>query len=214
MLAEHDCGSEAPMTAADWDARYAAEGGGLFGEAPNEYLRMVAARSDFAARSALMLADGDGRNGTWLAGRGLSVAAVDLSPVATARAAARDAAAGVRVARETADLADWRPAGRFDAAFLLFLHGPPELRARAVRAAAAALAPGGWFVLEGFSVARDGAEPMGPDEPAKRWRLDALVELLPGFTLIEAFEGRTRLDEGPRHRGLAAVTRLAARAPG
>jgi hypothetical protein len=202
------------MTASEWDDRYAASPDGLFGEAPNEYLRMVVARSDFAAGSALMLADGDGRNGAWLAGRGLAVAAVDLSPVATTRAQARDAAAGVRVAREAADLADWRPEGRFDAAFLLFLHGPPALRARAAATAAEALTPGGWFVLEGFSAARAGGAAMGPDDPAKRWRLDELVAMLPGFELVEAFEGLTRLDEGPRHRGLAAVTRLAARAPG
>src|SRR5690606_6359947 len=94
-----------------------------FGTAPNEYLRMVCARSGFAARTALSLADGDGRNGRWLARQGLAVTAVDVSAVATERALALDRAGGVAVERVTADLADWTPAaGRtWDAVVLIYL---------------------------------------------------------------------------------------------
>src|SRR3546814_18397233 len=70
-----------PSPAARWDKRYRAATAPLFGEAPNEYLRMVCARSDFAARSVLCLADGDGRNGCWLAARGLAVTALDVPAV-------------------------------------------------------------------------------------------------------------------------------------
>ena len=70
---------------------------------------MVCARSDFAARRVLCLADGDGRNGAWLAGRGLAVTAVDVSAVANEKAQALDRSRGVSVTRITADLAEWRP---------------------------------------------------------------------------------------------------------
>jgi SAM-dependent methyltransferase len=144
------------------------------------------------------------------------VTAVDLSPVATARALARDRGLGVRVAREVGDLADWRPAPgrRFDLAAVLFLHGPPALRGRAIATAAGALAPGGWLLLEGFARDRRGLGAMGPDDPEKRYDLGETLAALDGLDLVEALEGAVALDEGPRHAGVAAVIRVTARRPG
>ncbi|MEL6979850.1 MAG: class I SAM-dependent methyltransferase [Pseudomonadota bacterium] len=231
--------------AAKWDARYrAAPAEGLFGGAPNAYLRAVAERPELKLRSALFLADGDGRNSRWLAARGVACAAVDLSAEATRRAAASDAAAGVSVERICADLERWTPpAERWDAAFLIYLQGPPALRAAAMDAAWRGLAPGGWFGLEAFAVqafaaeavaAEDFAEEafaedalaveavagpraadadrLGP-EAAARYRCDEVIAALPGAEIIEAMTGLVRLDEGPRHQGLAAALRILARKP-
>lgn len=203
------------MKGADWDSRYAAAEGGLFGDAPNVYLTMIVARADFAARSMLLLADGDGRNGTWAAAQGMAVTAVDLSAVATERACARDAAAGVRTTRITANLMDWQPpaATGWDAAAILYLHGPPAVRARAQAMAMAALNPGGWLILEGFDVAQ-AAGAMGPSDPDRLHTLDALLAPLAGWCVIEALRGTVLLDEGAGHNGHAEVVRLAARKPG
>lgn len=199
------------MKAAEWDRRYAEAQGGLFGDQPNLYLRAALARPDCAPGSALMLADGDGRNGTWLAAQGVAVTAVDLSPEATRRAEARDRAAGVSVAREVADLGGWSPgARRWDMAAILFLHGAEALRRRTVETAAAALAPGGWLVLEGFATAQAGGG-MGPDDPDKLYDLPELRRWIAGLALVEALTGVVALDEGPRHAGEAAVVRLLAR---
>ena len=143
--------AEETSSAARWDRRYRAAVAPPFGEAPNEYLRMVCARSDFAARRVLSLADGDGRNGAWLAGQGLTVTAIDVSAVASERAQALDRRRGVAVTRITADLADWQvpPGETWDAVFLIYLQGTGALRLRALALAAAALAPGGWLGVEG-----------------------------------------------------------------
>ncbi|MEO0819434.1 MAG: methyltransferase domain-containing protein [Pseudomonadota bacterium] len=199
---------------ARWDARYA-ETPAPFGDAPNQWLRMVLARPEVAPGSALMLADGDGRNGTWLAGHGLAVQAVDLSPVATAAARARDAAAGVSAERAVADLAGWAPpeGAQWDLAAVLFLHGPAGLRRHALRLAAGALAPGGWLVLEGFAEAQAGGA-MGPDDPDLLYGADETGGWLAGLEVVEALTGRVVLDEGPRHAGEAQVLRLLARRRG
>ena len=204
-----------PDQAARWDARYAAADGGLFGERPGLWLTMLAGRPDFAPRTALLPADGDGRNGTWLAARGVAVTAVDVSPEATRRARARDRAAGVSPERIVADLASWEPPSerRWEAALLFFLHGPEALRARAVRSAAARLAPGGWLAVEGFATAQAARTGMGPDDPGKLYDLAALRDWAAGLAIIEALEGIVRLDEGPRHDGEAAVVRFLARRP-
>jgi hypothetical protein len=199
--------------AARWDKRYRAAAEPPFGEAPNEYLRMVCARTDFAARSALCLADGDGRNGRWLAAQGLAVTAVDVSAVATEKALALDARQGVSVERITADLADWAPeAGRtWEAVFIIYLQSAWPVRRRALEVGAAALAPGGWLVVEGFSKAQGARPEMGPDDPDRLYDLAELHEALPALQVVEALAGRVLLSEGTRHRGDAEVVRFAAR---
>lgn len=197
----------------DWDKKYAGGAERLFGDAPTEYVREVMARSDFDARSALCLGDGDGRNGGWLASQGLAVTSVDISGVATAQALAHDGTLGVTVERIVADLADWCPkAGRgWDAVFMLYLQCEAIVRSRAVVTATATLGPGGWFVAEGFA-RPDGDEfGLGPTEPELLYDLDALTRALPQFRIIEAFKGTTWLDQGARHRGTAHVVRLLAR---
>jgi SAM-dependent methyltransferase len=197
----------------DWDARYRAARGGLYGEAPCEYLRMVAARSDFRPRTALLLGDGDGRNGTWLAGRGIAVTAVEQSGVATRRARARDRRAGVRTRRIAADLACWSPpaGSTFEAVVALYLHCEGDVRRRAFASAIAALAPGGWFVVEAFAKTGDRPVTLGLVHQVLRYDLAELEIVAAELDVIEAFAGRTRLDEGALHRGMAEVVRFAAR---
>lgn len=198
-----------------WDARYLGCQQALFGDAPNEYLRAILTRPAFAAASALMLADGDGRNGTWVAARGIAVTAVDLSVEATRLGVQRDRGHGVTARRIAADLGEWSPPSRerFDLVAVIYLQAGSVVRQRVVELAAAALAPGGWFVLEAFAKpqARDPA--IGPAEPDKLYSLQELHAWLPDLELVESLAGRVRLDEGPRHRGVADVVRLCARRP-
>ncbi|MFN0264731.1 class I SAM-dependent methyltransferase [Tepidamorphus sp. 3E244] len=194
----------------DWDVRYRESAGALFGDAPNDYLRMVSAREGFAPVSALLIADGDGRNGTWLATRGLAVTALDLSEEATRLARARDAASGVTVERVCADVTIWTPQDRaWDAAFVFYLQGPSALRRAGVETARAALKPGGWLVLEGF--ASGGDLNIGPSTTAKRYDLAELRTWCEGLEIVELVSGEVLLDEGARHNGPAHVVRLLAR---
>lgn len=200
----------------NWDKRYAeAEASGeLFGRAPNNYVVQTLARPDFEARSALCLADGVGRNGRWLAGQGLAVAAVDLSAVGTDIALRLDAEAGASVERIAADLADWQPASdrRWDAVFLIYMHCERDVRQRAVELAASHLNPGGWFVVEGFAADVGDGPAMGPPDPDLRYCAADFEQWLgPGCEVMEALTGVVRLDEGARHQGLARVVRFAAR---
>ena len=203
----------------DWNSRYAKAGTApdtrLFGDQPCEYVRTVLARSDFRPRSALCLADGDGRNGGWLAEQGLAVTAVDASTVATDLARDHDKARGVTVERIAADLAKWTPpAGRtWDAVFLMYLQCEAKVRLHAARTAAAALAPGGWFVAEGFAPAGAGGRSLGPEDPDLLYEMTDLLDALPGLEIMEALKGRIRVDEGLRHRGEARVVRLLLRKP-
>jgi SAM-dependent methyltransferase len=187
---------------------------GLFGREPNEYLLEVAARSDFAARSALCLADGDGRNSRWLALEGIETSAVDLSAVAIRNALALDEVAGATVERIVADLETWQPADgrRYGAALLIYFQGPAALRERALRIAWDALAPGGWLVVEAFAKAQ-GNRRGGPDSPGHLYDLGEIAAALPSHRVLEALAGRIHLDEGRRHQGEVEVVRYLAAKP-
>ena len=69
-------------TSTAWDERYSG-GDFQFGEAPNRYLESLAPWLRPGMR-ALALGDGEGRNGVWLAERGLLTTSLDWSPVGSA----------------------------------------------------------------------------------------------------------------------------------
>jgi hypothetical protein len=83
----------------DWDKRYSEAAEPLFGDDPNNYVIQTIVRPDFQVTSALCLADGDGRNGRFLARRGIQVTAVELSVSRRVSHGPRTRAAGVRVER-------------------------------------------------------------------------------------------------------------------
>jgi SAM-dependent methyltransferase len=66
-----------------WEARYA-EPGYLFGTEPNAFLRSKAHLLK-PGQKALAVADGEGRNGVFLAELGLDVLAIDISQTALAK---------------------------------------------------------------------------------------------------------------------------------
>jgi SAM-dependent methyltransferase len=198
--------------AAAWDARYAG-GGFAFGEAPNRYLEAQAARLRPGLR-ALAIGDGEGRNGVWLAERGLEVTAVDWSAAGLAKAHALAAARGVALHAVVADLTRWDwPAGRFDLLAWIFVHLPPEDRTLVAARAAAALAPGGLLVLEAFTPAQEGRRSGGPRDPELLWSGALVREHFAGLELLECLEGTVLLDEGPKHQGHAEVVRALLRKP-
>ena len=103
-----------------WNERYAGEGY-LFGTAPNAFLASNAARLK-PGMSCLAVADGEGRNGVWLAEQGLRVVSVDSSSVAVEKAKALAVQRGVSMEVELADLSQWDwPENRFDVVAAIFI---------------------------------------------------------------------------------------------
>jgi SAM-dependent methyltransferase len=132
-----------------WDARYA-ESDRIWSGQPNVVLAREAAGLD--PGTALDLGCGEGADAVWLARRGWRVVAVDISGVALARAAAHAAEAGVseRIDFQRRDLGESFPAGAFDLVSAQFLHSWGDLpREKILRAAAAAVSPGGVLLIEG-----------------------------------------------------------------
>lgn len=104
----------------EWDQRFAVEDY-LFGTEPNAFLRAQQPRLKPGWR-ALAVADGEGRNGVWLAQQGLDVLSVDGSSVAQEKARKLAASRGVKLTIEHADLDTWAwPVGQMDVVVGIFI---------------------------------------------------------------------------------------------
>jgi len=199
-------------TSLAWDERY--RGGGFqFGEAPNDYLRAQSWRLR-AELSALCLGDGEGRNGVFLARQGLMVTSVDWSAVGVGKARALATRHGVALDAQVADAAAWDyPEAHFDVIAWVYLHLPPADRRAAAQGCLRALKPGGLLILECFSPAQEGRRSGGPKLPELLWSRAIAEQEFAALEVMEVTEGAVRLDEGPRHQGLAEVVRGVWRRP-
>lgn len=197
-----------------WDGVFGSTEAHVYGTEPNAFLRAQAPRLPARGR-ALSVADGEGRNGVWLAAQGLTVTTVDLSPVGIGKARRLAAARGVCLDARFGDVLE-RPWGseRFDVVASIFLHSPPEVRPRLHGVLADALAPGGLLILEGFHRRQLGRSSGGPPAAELLFTAELLHGDFAGLDVLELTEAEVVLDEGPKHRGPAEVVRLVARRPG
>ena len=132
-----------------WDDRYRSADR-LWSGQPN--VQLVAQAADLPPGEALDAGSGEGADAIWLASRGWTVTAVDVSAVALERAAAHAAAQGDefagRISWRREDLLSWDPGPqRFDLVSAQFMHLPsPELES-VHRRLAAAVRPGGTLLI-------------------------------------------------------------------
>lgn len=140
-----------------WESKYAA-GGRVWSGKVNTVIADIA--STLTPGSALDLGCGEGGDAIWLASRGWTVTAVDISPTAISRAQMQAQEAGIPASRVNfvaADLETWDSAEPFDLVTASFLHSfSVEIRREAIlRGAAAMVAPGGYFLLVSHAKSAD-----------------------------------------------------------
>lgn len=190
-----------------WDRRYDVADY-VYGTDPNAFLASQRHRLH-PGMKALAVADGEGRNGVWLAALGLDVLAVDGSPVAIEKARRLAAARGVALRFEVANLLDWAwPSAAYDVLVAIFIHFMPPDRARMHAAMAQALKPGGLLIMECFTPGQLEYGTGGPPVREMLYTGEMLREDFRGMDILGLEETVTELREGLFHRGPAAVARL------
>jgi SAM-dependent methyltransferase len=197
-----------------WNERFLNHPGYVFGKQPNAFLAGKVDLLRPGAR-ALVLADGEGRNGAWLAAQGLDVLSVDVSSAAQDKARALAAELGVRVRFEQADLATWDMGrAQYDLVAAIFIQfAPAPLRDRLLAGMAAALAPGGLLLLEGYRPEQLQNRTGGPPAPEYMYTPDLLRRAFAELEILELVERDVMLAEGVAHVGMSAVIDLVARKP-
>ena len=194
-----------------WETRFSAPGY-WFGTAPNAFLAGQAHRL-VAGQKALAIADGEGRNGVWLAEHGLDVLTIDFAPSAVAKARALAAERGVALRAEQADLAQWQwPVEEFGVVVAIFFQfADPSLRAKIFSGIRQTLKPGGWLVLQGYRPEQLTYRTGGPDKVENLYTRAILEQAFGDFASLEIAEHDSVIHEGAGHNGMSALIDLVAR---
>lgn len=193
-----------------WDTRFAGRDF-AYGTEPNAFLT---AQSQYLkpGMRCLAVADGEGRNGVWLAQQGLQVLSVDSSNVGLKKAQALATARGVAIETELTDLLIWDwPLARFDIVAAIFIHFLPAHRARMHAAMLNALKPGGVLIMEAFHPDQLQFNSGGPPVREMLYTAETLRDDFAAADILLLEEQRTELAEGMYHHGTAAVVRLVCR---
>src|SRR5437764_900254 len=127
---------------AEWDARYRERDGAMWSGRPNG--RLVAEVAALTPRRVLDIGCGEGADAIWLAKRGWTVTAIDISEVAIRRAREASHMAGASVEWICGDVLQTRfPACSFDLVSMQYPALPKAAGAGAVRRLLATVCPGG-----------------------------------------------------------------------
>ncbi|MCW5688523.1 MAG: class I SAM-dependent methyltransferase [Pseudolabrys sp.] len=194
-----------------WQERFAGDEY-RFGTAPNAFLKANAGLLR-KGQTALAIADGEGRNGVFLAEQGLDVLSVDFSPNAQAKARKLAAARGVTMRVEQVDIINWDwPANAFDVvAAIFFQFAGPADRAKIFAGIKKALKPGGLLLLEGYRPKQLDYKTGGPSKLENLYTRELLEAAFADFASIDIREYDTEIHEGAGHGGMSALIDLVGR---
>jgi cyclopropane fatty-acyl-phospholipid synthase-like methyltransferase len=184
----------------------------VFGTKPNAFLESQSHLLE-PGQKALALADGEGRNGVWLAEQGLDVHSLDISPTAIAKARALAAERGVTIRTEQADLLSWTwPKDAYDVIVGIFFQiaFPPE-RAKIFAGIRQALRPGGLLLMQNYRTDQLRYRTGGPPEIERLYTRALLEQSFGDFSSLDIKEHDSLISEGTGHVGMSALIDLVGR---
>ncbi len=199
--------------ATTWDERYAGDEY-LFGTEPNAFL--VSQRHLLQpGLTCLAVADGEGRNGVWLAQHELKVLSVEGSRVALEKAKKLAERRHVQIDFEQADLEHWEwGEARFDVVAAIFIQfAGPALRAQLFANIKRCLKPGGLLLLQGYTPRQLEFKTGGPPVAENMYTEVLLRESFGEMEWLHFAEHDGIIREGAGHHGMSALIDLAARKP-
>jgi 2-polyprenyl-3-methyl-5-hydroxy-6-metoxy-1,4-benzoquinol methylase len=185
----------------------------IFGKEPNEYLVQTAKQYLKSGNKVLCIADGEGRNGVWLAKQGMQVVGFDASDIALTKAKkfAEENQVQVVYSFSDTDSFHWQ-SNEYDAVVGIFIQfADPAMRERIFRQTYQALKPGGIFILQGYTPKQLEYKTGGPSLVEHLYTEDLIRKLTKDFTILELTSYEKKLSEGPRHTGMSAILGLVAR---
>ena len=185
-----------------------------FGKEPNAFLVRCQPLLPRAGK-VLAVADGEGRNGIWLAKQGLDVLSLDFSPAAQVKARALAAENKVDVTFVEADIHAWPyPEDAFDVVVEIFTQfSPPADRARKWAGMRRALKSGGLLIVQGYTPKQLDYGTGGPKQLEQLYTREMLEQAFVDFKDVVILEEELELHEGASHSGMSAVIGLTARKP-
>lgn len=194
-----------------WQSRYS-KPEYQFGTEPNYFLAKCKPLLPKSGK-ALAVADGEGRNGVWLAEQGLDVTSIDFAPAAQAKVRKLAQERGVKLTVIEADVHTWPyPEAAFDVVVEIFTQfSTPAERAVKWAGMKKALKPGGLLILQGYTPKQLDYGTGGPRIKEQLYTRAMLEEAFAGFRDMVFTEEEVEMHEGVAHGGMSAVIGLTGR---
>lgn len=196
-----------------WEERFSTEEY-VFGKAPAQFLTEHA---DYLVEghSALVVADGEGRNSVYMAQKGMQVTAQDFAPSAIAKARKLAEEAGVSVNFEQSDILkrSWET-DTYDMVAGIFIQftGPNDRR-KVFDGLKQATKPGGVVMLHGYTPKQIEYGTGGPPFAENMYTDVILRAAFVGWEILECREYDREVQEGRGHSGMSALIDFVARKP-
>lgn len=195
-----------------WDERYAT-GEYVYGTAANDFVQAQLQALPLGGH-VLCLADGEGRNGVFLAQQGMHVTSVDRSAVGLAKARALAKERGVAITTVVADLSEYNLGQEcWDGIVSVFCHVPADVRRSLHQRVVRAMRPGGMFLLEAYTPKQLEFRTGGPPTADLLMTAEGLKTELDGLDILLCHEITRDIHEGRLHDGRSAVVQVLARKP-
>ena len=196
-----------------WETRYAVPEY-AFGKDPNYFLASCKTLLSKSGR-CLVIADGEGRNGVWLAEQGLEVLSIDFSPSAQKKARALASERHVNLAFLQVDVHIWNyPEAAFDVVVEIFTQfSSPAQRTLKWAGMRRALKPGGLLIIQGYTPKQLEYGTGGPKQAENLYTRSMLEDEFRGYLDLNIVEEDLEIYEGTSHRGMSAVINFTARKP-
>jgi SAM-dependent methyltransferase len=196
-----------------WETRFAVPEF-AFGKEPNYFLASCAALLPKSGR-VLAVADGEGRNGVWLAEQGLDVLSIDFSPSAQKKARTLAAERHVKIEFQLVDVHTWNyPQVAFDVVVEIFTQfSSPSERALKWAGMIRALKPGGLLIIQGYTPKQLSYGTGGPKQVENLYTRAMLESAFHSFDDMKIVEEEREIHEGTSHGGMSAVINFTARKP-
>lgn len=185
----------------------------IFGKEPNEYLALQTKKYLKPSDKVLCIADGEGRNGVWLAKQGMQVVGFDASDIALRKAKqfAKDNQVEVEYSFSDTDSFDWQ-VNVYDAVIAIFIQfADPPMRARIFKQIHQALKPGGILILQGYTPKQLEYKTGGPSLIEHLYTEQMIRDLTQEFQMLDLRCYEQELNEGARHAGMSALLGLVAK---
>lgn len=185
----------------------------IFGKEPNEYLVEQTNQYLKPGNSVLCIADGEGRNGVWLAKRGMQVTGFDVSDIALMKANqfAKENNVEIQYSLCDTDGFDWQ-ANAYDAVIGIFIQfADPVMRARIFEQVHQTLKPSGIFILQGYTPKQLEYKTGGPSLIEHLYTEEMIRDLIREFEILNLICYEKELSEGARHTGMSALLGMVAK---
>ncbi|NQV38915.1 MAG: class I SAM-dependent methyltransferase [Candidatus Marinimicrobia bacterium] len=192
-----------------WNERYDTDEF-VYGMEPNQFL--VEAEPSFTGKKILCVADGEGRNGVWLANKGYDVTSIDYAQSGIDKISRYADTQGVSLNLKCTDLFEHNLSkDYYDGIVIIYSHFDEKDSTILFKKYKISLRPSGLIIFECFSKNQIENKSGGPKNIDLLYNLDFIKSSFSDMEIIQCKENVIVLEEGPLHQGKADVIRLIAK---